>query len=79
MKHLYRLAVILIVLGFAGTAVFLILAPDIIPAHYNFAGEADRMGSKYEYTLLPVISAGWVRFFFCWQNRLALRSGRVLP
>ena len=58
MKHLYRLTVALIVLGFIGTAVFLMLAPDIIPAHYNFAGEVDRMGSKYEYILFPFISAG---------------------
>lgn len=57
MKHLYRLAVTLIILGFAGTAVFLMLTPDIVRAHYNFAKEVDRMGSKYEYILFPVISA----------------------
>ena len=58
MKFLYRLAVALIVLGFAGTAVFLVLAPDIIPTHYNLAWDVDRMGSKYEYILFPFISAG---------------------
>ena len=58
MKHLYRLTVALIVLGFAGTVVFLMLSPDIIPAHYNSAGVVDRMGSKYEYILFPLISAG---------------------
>ena len=58
MKHLYRFAVALIILGFVGTAVFLVLAPDIVPAHYNFAGEVDRMGSKYEYVLFPFVSAG---------------------
>jgi len=63
MKYLYRLTVALIILGFVGTAVFLILAPDIIPAHYNFAGEVDRMGSKYEYILFPVISAGMGAIF----------------
>ena len=57
MKHLYRLAVALIVLGFVVTAVFFILAPDTVPAHYNFAGEADRMGSKYEYIAFPCIAA----------------------
>ncbi len=58
MKYLYRITVILIVFGFIGTAVFLMLAPDIMPAHYNSAGVVDRMGSKYEYILFPVISAG---------------------
>lgn len=58
MKYLYRLAVVLIVLGFIGTVVFLVLAPDIIPAHYNLAGDVDRIGSKYEYILFPFISAG---------------------
>ena len=57
MKHLRRITVVLIVLGFAGTAVFLMLAPAIIPAHYNSAGVVDRMGSKYEYILFPIISA----------------------
>ncbi len=49
MKYLYRLAVVLIGLGFVGTIVFLVLAPEIIPAHYNSAGEVDRTGSKYKY------------------------------
>ena len=57
MKHLYRFAVALIVLGFVVTAVFFILAPDTVPAHYNFAGEVDRMGSKYEYIAFPCIAA----------------------
>lgn len=74
MKHLYRLAVILIVLGFAGTAVFLIMAPDIIPAHYNFAGEADRMGSKYEYTLFPVISAGMGAVFLLLAKQARIKK-----
>ena len=58
MKYLHRLAVALIILGFVGAAVFLVLVPDIIPAHYNLAGDVDRMGSKYEYILFPFISAG---------------------
>ena len=58
MKHLYRFAIALIALGFVVTIVFLVLAPDIIPAHYNSLGEVDRMGSKYEYIAFPLISAG---------------------
>ena len=57
MKHLYRLAVALIVLSFVVAAVFFILAPDTVPVHYNFAGEVDRMGSKYGYIAFPCIAA----------------------
>ncbi len=74
MKHLYRLTVALIALGFAGTAVFLMLAPDIIPAHYNFAGEADRMGSKFEYILFPVISAGMGAIFLMLAKQARIKK-----
>ena len=57
MKHLYRLALALIVLGFVEAAVFFMLAPDTVPAHYNAAGEIDRMGSKYEYVAFPCLAA----------------------
>lgn len=57
MKHLYRLALALLVLGFVGTAALLVLLPDTVPAHYNFAGEVDRMGSKYEYIVFPCLGA----------------------
>lgn len=57
MKRLYRLALALIVMGFVVTAVCLMLTPDTVPAHYNAAGEADRMGSKYEYIAFPCIAA----------------------
>ncbi|NGP45281.1 DUF1648 domain-containing protein [Bacillaceae bacterium SIJ1] len=30
--------------------------PDQVPAHYNFAGEVDRWGAKYELLILPAIS-----------------------
>jgi len=33
----------------------LLFLPDTIPAHYNFAGEADRWGSKYELLIFPAI------------------------
>ena len=58
MKCFYRLVWALIALGFVGTIVFIILAPDTIPVHYNAAREVTRMGSKYEYIMFPFISAG---------------------
>ena len=63
MKYFYRIAQALIVLGFVGTALFLLLAPDTIPVHYNAAMEVTRMGSKYEYIMLPLISAGMGAIF----------------
>ncbi len=57
MKKGYLFIGLLIVLSFAVTGVFLIFTPDEIPAHYNAAGEVDRMGSKYEYLLFPIASA----------------------
>ena len=74
MKHLYRTTVALIVLGFIGTTVFLMLAPDIIPAHYNSAGVIDRMGSKYEYILLPIISAGAGGIFLLLAKQARIRK-----
>ena len=29
--------------------------PDTIPVHYNLAGEVDRMGSKFEMIMLPIV------------------------
>lgn len=53
MKRLYRINWALVILGFVISVVFLVLSPDTVPVHYNFAGEMDRMGSKYELLLLP--------------------------
>lgn len=58
MKYFYRLVWAFIALGFVGTIVFLILALDTIPVHFNAAWEATWMGSKYEYIMLPFITAG---------------------
>lgn len=74
MKYLYRITVALIVLGFIGTALFLMLAPDIIPAHYNSAGDVDRMGSKYEYILFPVVSAGVGGIFLLLSKQARIRK-----
>ncbi len=56
MKKYYIIAGILTAVGLLGTLIGLALLPDIVPVHYNFAGEADRMGSKYEMLATPVIA-----------------------
>ena len=53
MKKLYGWIIALILLSFVMTGVFLALAPDRIPAHYDIAGNIDRWGSKYEYLIMP--------------------------
>ena len=74
MKHLYRLGCALIVLGFVGAAVFFMLAPDTVPAHYNAAGEIDRMGSKYEYIAFPCIAAVSGAIFLLLAKRARARK-----
>lgn len=50
------LAKISALLPLALTLVWLQFLPDRVPLHYNFAGEIDRWGSKWEYLLLPGIA-----------------------
>ena len=41
-------------ISLAGTALVLPLMPDLVPMHYDAAGNIDRWGSKYENLMLPV-------------------------
>ena len=56
MKKLYALCYGVILLCIVGTAILLIFTPDTIPVHYNFAGEVDRFGSKYENLIWLMLS-----------------------
>ncbi len=56
MKKYYIIAGILTAVGLIGTFIGLSLLPDMVPVHYNFAGEVDRMGSKYEMLISPAIA-----------------------
>lgn len=55
MKNKYRILVAMMILPYVITGIFLIFLPDQIPMHYNAQGEIDRIGSKYEMLLLPVL------------------------
>ena len=57
MKKIYQLIVLLILLSFVTVGVFMTLAPDLIPVHYDLQGNIDRWGSKYEFLILPVLTA----------------------
>ena len=63
MKKLYLILYSLTFLFILGTALFFILMPDTVPLHYNFAGEVDRMGSKYEFLLMPIIALPMISAF----------------
>lgn len=54
-KRIYSVLVILIALSLAVSGAVFASMPDTVPVHYNFAGEVDRMGSKWEFLLFPVI------------------------
>lgn len=53
MKKAYGCIIALMLLSVVTLGIFLTLAPDTIPVHYNGAGEIDRWGSKYEFWLFP--------------------------
>lgn len=74
-KGLYVVLFVLMLVCAAGTAVFLILLPDRVPVHWNFAGEVDRVGSKYENLLWPFFALGLGAVFLL-IGRKEGRSGR---
>ena len=63
MKKLYSVLYAVLLICVIGTVIFLILSPDRIPVHYNFAGEVDRIGSKYEDLIWPGFAIGLGTFF----------------
>ena len=55
MKRSRLILNVLTLLPFLAAAVALCLAPDEIPGHWNASGEVDRMGSKWEVLIWPVL------------------------
>lgn len=72
----YIIFPVLIALFLAAIGVGLALLPDIVPVHYNFAGEVDRMGSKWEYLLFPVIMAVSGGIFALAARRCGKKEGK---
>lgn len=68
MKHGRKWILCLIVLSVIITAVLMLFMPDQIPAHYNSAGVVDRMGSKFESLIWPVLTAFMGVFFLLMQK-----------
>ena len=74
MKKLYSALYAVLLICVIGTVVFLILSPDRIPVHYNFAGEVDRIGSKYENLIWPGFAIG-MGVFFLLMARVPRKKG----
>ena len=56
MKKLYITLYSLTVICILATSLLLSVMPDTVPLHYNFAGEVDRFGSKYEFLIMHLIT-----------------------
>ncbi len=76
MKKLYILTLIVLLICVVGTVVFLIISPDQVPVHYNLAGEADRIGSKYENLLFPAFAVVMGAFFVIIARRESKKSDK---
>ena len=55
--------------------IFLALAPEQIPVHFNASGQIDRWGSKYEYLVMPVLTAVFAGFM-AWLARYEGKKDR---
>lgn len=77
MKKTYQWTVALILLGFAAAGIFLSLAPDTIPVHYDIQGRVDRWGSKYEYLIMPGMNLVF-GLFMAWLARREGKQGREM-
>lgn len=55
------------------TAIVLPMLPDKIAAHYDFAGNVTRFGSKYEMLILPIVTAG-MGFFWLLMEKIVMKD-----
>ena len=76
MKKVYGWMTALMLLSFVTVGIFLTLAPDTIPAHYDLSGNIDRWGSKYEYLLFPFLTVV-MGVFLAWVARYEGKKGRT--
>ena len=65
-KHAATLLALL--LSWGATLAVLAGLPERVPVHWNFAGEVDRYGSKYEYLILPAVQLVLVGFMLIWPR-----------
>lgn len=75
MKKTYLWILALVLLSFVSAGIFLALAPEEIPAHYNVHGQIDRWGSKYEYLIMPALTALFAALMV-WVSRYEGKKSR---
>lgn len=75
MKKAYGWMTGLVLVSVVMVGLFLTVAPDTLPIHYNAAGEIDGWGSKYTYLLFPFFSA-FMGIFLGLVARYEHRQGR---
>ena len=63
MKNKYKVIWGLMILPFIVTGIFLAFMPDQVPMHYNLSGQIDRIGSKYENLIFPLLTDVMGAFF----------------
>ncbi len=73
MKNKKTIYYILMFLPLLISVVALPFLPEVIPAHYNFAGEVDRWGSKFETLLFPLCTIG-MGFFMLWMAKISAKQ-----
>ena len=77
MKKLYHILLIVLLICVTGTVLFLILSPDRVPMHFNAAGEPDRIGSKYENVMWPLLAGASVLLFLLLARREKKKEGQT--
>ena len=75
MKRSYKWMTALTLLAFVMVGLFLTVAPDTLPVHYNARGEIDGWGSKYTYLLFPALTA-FMGVFMGFVARYEGKQGR---
>ncbi len=69
-----KILVVLSILPLLVNGIALAYLPDTIPAHYDFNGTVDRIGSKYEILIFPIVIVGVMVLFLYLSRYYANRS-----
>ncbi len=78
MKKFYIAISILIALNVIITSAFVAFMPEEVPVHIGFSGEVDRIGSKYESFILPLLSLVFGGFLLLLAKHGEADNERVL-
>lgn len=63
---------------FIMTCFLLLLSPAQMPVHYGMTGQADRIGSKYEYMLFPLLSVLISVLVLCLGKKQPPQNAKIL-